>query len=421
MMQKKWLTTTAIFDEYERRFALARAAKPLTHPWEPEQQETILRSLKRMIRYDEAFIPTIHNIEEISTTTYDGYTATELRYQTWEQMYGCSTLFLPNADGKLPLVFLCCGHGVEGRLSPGYRGMAHRLAQLGMAVLVMDNIGQGNRNPNPTKANDVDHWFAEAPFQCGLTLQGMIVMETIAMIRYMRNDPRFDADRFGACGNSGGGALTMYLSALAPELSAIASSGFPSDFPYILQKERRHCACNILIGQAYEVDMWEIFSMFAPKPLLLEGGMLDNLLPMDTAHRNARKVRNTYVQFGAEENFHFQLTSTKHSWELDDHNLISRFLSQHLLNVIPEDGTAIFPAEDPALFTIPIPKDCLTTAQLSEKISGKPVPEGKCLQDLFVPTFQGKPIDPEQLQPDVGRGDVMRVFAQMECALYHPE
>lgn len=420
-LKEKWLNTTDIFDEYERRFARARSEKVLRRPWEPEHRQSILGDTKQMLRFDENQIPTVHDLQEISRQAYNGYDALQLRYQTWEGMYGASTLYLPRKKEKLPLVFVCCGHGEEGRLTPSYMAMGHRLAELGMAALVMDNIGQGDRNPEPEKGNGPDHWFAVAPFQCGLTLQGMIVMETVAMIRHMQQDSRFDPARFGACGNSGGGTLTMFLAALAPELSAIASCGYPSEITYVLQKERRHCACNLLVGQAYGAEMWEIYSLFAPKPLLLEGGSHDNLIPMELANRNSRKVRNTYVQLGAEANFHFKLTNTRHSWELEDINLVSGFLAQHLLGKIPGDADSLFMTEEIGPLRVPIPENCLTTAQLSEKISGKTPAEGKELADVFPPTYWGEPIDFSQLQKDVGRGDIKRVFAQFECTLYQPE
>ncbi len=421
-MKEKWLASTEVFDDYERRFAQARLDRPTTRPWLTEDRKAIKEATKRMLRYDEALMPTVHNMEEVSRTEYDGYAAIQLRYQTWEQMYGCATLFLPHAEGKLPLVFVCCGHGDQGRLSLSYMGMGHRLASLGMAALVMDNIGQGDRNPDPEKGKHPNHWLAVAPFQCGLTLQGMIVMETIAMIRYMQNDARFDASRFGACGNSGGGTLTMFLAALASELSVVASSGYPSETTYVLQKERRHCACNLLIGQAHEAEMWEMYSLFAPKPLLLSNGVLDNLIPLDLSHRNGRKVRNTYVQLGKEENFTHKLTNTKHPWDVEDVNLVSEFLSKHLLGVIPEERiTEIFAVENLEPLRVAIPEDCLTTAQLAEKISGKKAEAGKELADVFRPKLHGAVVDPDQLQPDVGRGDVMRVLAQFECTLYKEE
>ena len=275
----------------------------------------------------------------------------------------------------------------------------------------MDNIGQGDRAKDPTVFKTADHWFSLAPFYCGLTLQGMIVMETVALIRKMAKDQRFS--KLAACGNSGGGTLTMFLAALAPELEVLSSSGYPSEINYVLTKERRHCACNLLEGTAFGPEMWEIYSLFAPKPLLLEGGKHDNLIPLDLAHRNARKVKNTYIQLGSDE-FHFQLTDTRHSWDLQDLNLISGFLSQKLLGITPEELDKM--PQIPGI-SVTMPSTMLSTNALAEKITGKTMPADTKLCDIYVPQFEGKPVDPEQIQLDVGRGDVMRVFAQMECSL----
>lgn len=416
-MKNKWLETTEIFDAYEQRFAKARSEKELTRPWENTDRENIIQSAKRMLRYDERLIPQISDMLEITRTDYATYSAIAYRFQSWEHMYGAATLYLPHTKEPLPLVFICCGHGKLGRRTDGYTKMGHRLASLGMAAITVDNIGQGDRSLTPDSFKGPDHWFADAPFYCGLTLQGLIVMETIGLIRHLKTDPRFDPNRFAACGNSGGGTLTMFLAALAPELSVISSSGYPSEATYLLQKERRHCACNLLIGQAYEAEMWEMYSLFAPKPMLLEGGKFDNLIPMDLAYRNARKIKNTYVQLGAEENFSFSLTKTKHSWELADLNLISRFLSQKLLGITPDDIQEMIADEDTSPFAVPMPADMLSTQQLSQNLTGIIMPEGTELKDIFPPMHNGIPINPDNIQLDVGRGDVMRVFAQFECAL----
>ena len=412
-MDTKWFNTMAVFEDYEQRFAQARAEKPVLRPWEAADREKLLSGVKRMLCWEDSLVPAVGALEECSRREYDGYSAIEYRYPTWEGFWGCSTLFMPDTEENVPLVFVCCGHGDAGRRTSGYQAMGHRLASLGMAAMVMDNIGQGDRPKDTNQFKTPDHWFSLAPFYCGLTLQGMIVMETVGLIRKMATDPRFDNKRLAACGNSGGGTLTMFLAALAPELSVISSSGYPSELGYLLSKERRHCSCNLLEGAAFGPDMWEIYSLFAPKPLLLEGGKHDNLIPMDLAHRNARKVQNTYKQLDS-DTFSFQLTDTRHSWDLADFNLISAFLAKQLLGITPEDWTSV-----PTWDTVPVsmPEEMLTTNQLAEKLTGKKMPEGTQLWDIYVPTCKGIPVKAEDLQTDVGRGDVMQVFAQMECAL----
>nr|WP_289621102.1 hypothetical protein [Bacteroides intestinalis] len=58
-------------------------------------------------------------------------------------------MYIPSnndADKGLPVVLLACGHGNNGKLYPAYRKMAEYLASSGIAVLVPDNIGQGERH-----------------------------------------------------------------------------------------------------------------------------------------------------------------------------------------------------------------------------------------------------------------------------------
>jgi hypothetical protein len=205
----------------------------------------------------------------------------------------------------------------------------------------------------------------------------------------------------------------MFLAALAPELEVLSSSGYPSEVNYVLTKERRHCACNLLEGTAFGPEMWEIYSLFAPKPLLLEGGKHDNLIPLDLAHRNARKVKNTYVQLGS-DNLKFQLTNTRHSWELEDLNLISGFLCEKLLGITPAEAEKM-----PEFPTVPVkmPEEMLSTDALAEKITGKKMPADTKLCDIYKPLFEGQILDPETIDVNAGRGEVMRVLAQMECAL----
>ena len=408
---ERWQTTMRVYDEYERRFAQARAAKPLRFPTDPETRARVRAEVRAVLGYDEALVPAVRNVETVSRQDFPGYRVEQLRYETWERVYGTASLYLPEADGPLPLVFVLCGHGEQGRLTEGYRRMAHRLAALGAAVLCPDNIGQGDRAP-------MGHRDAFGPFYAGLTLQGMIVMETVALIRHFRADPRFDPNRLGSCGNSGGGTLNVFLAALAPELTALSASGYPSEFPYILAKERRHCACNLLPGIAKGPEMWEVLSLFAPRPLLLEQGSGDALIPVDLAWRNQRKTDYVYREMGAQENFRFVLTPTSHSWTPEDRYEIARFLTEALDAAPPtdEDGDDAL-SYAPESWQVPLPPDARSTDEAAGFITGRAVPAGLALEDVFPPRFEGKRLDPETIEADIGRGPVMRVLAQMECTL----
>ena len=410
--KQKLMNTMRVYDEYEKRFAEARIKKPMRFPTDEKTRSEIRDEVKKILAYDEKLVPEICGMTEVSSEKLDGYSVKQLRYNTWKNVYASASLYLPDTNKKMPLIFLFCGHGKDGRLTEGYALMARKLVRLGAAVIVPDNIGQGDRE-------DMGHWHSVGPFYCGLTLQGMIVMESVALIRYMKCDSRFDPDKFAACGNSGGGTLCLFLAALAPELCALSSSGYPSEFSYILSKERPHCSCNLLPGIAHGPEMWEVLSLFATKPLLIEQGEMDYLIPVDFFQRNARKVKNTYIQMGSRENFEFALTKESHSWTDSDRYIIAKFLAKVLGIKEPNEERDADEAFIKCLerWHVDMPSDALTLDEAAEMLTGKKMPEGTALRDIYPPTFNSKPLSPDEIISDIGRGDVMKILAQMECAL----
>lgn len=412
MDKSKLIKTAEIFDFYEKRFAKARINKKFSFDRSEEEKLKIISRTKKMLAYDESLVPTITDITVTHVSDMENFTISELMYQTWESVYSSASLYLPKVNGKRPLVFLACGHGDGGRLNKGYRLMATKLALLGFAVIVPDNIGQGDRE-------FMGHWNSIGPFYAGFTLQGLIVAETIALIRKMKEDKRFDNKKFAAIGNSGGGTLTLMLAALCPEISVLSSSGYPSEFHYILSKERPHCSCNLLRGCAISPEMWEIYSIFAPKPMLLEGGIFDNLIPSEYFQRNKRKLQTIYSLMNAENNFEAVATDTKHPWEAEDRQIISDFLLKRF-GVTCEKHVSeeeLVTDDIPDCIHVKMPKEAIDTDTLSERISGKKMPIGTELSDIFKPTFNGKLVKESDIISNLGRGSIMRILSQMECAL----
>ena len=190
-------------------------------------------------------------------------------------------------------------------------------------------------------------------------------------------------------------------------------------FHYIFEKEKQHCCCNLLPGIMKGPEMWEILSVFAPKPLLVEQGEQDFLFPNEYARRNARKVKNVYVQLGAEENFMLAITQTAHSWECVDREVISRFLCQ-ALNVefvAVENDVDITLLAQIESWKVDIPEDSYDTARVAASLTGVTMPEGTELSDIYPPVYKGRKIIASELLEETERGNTMRVLAQMECAL----
>lgn len=402
--------TAQVFDAYEKRFAQARMMHPLRDPADPKDRADILREAREMLGIDQIPKPTIEMIQQ-TEQQFDGVTLRIMQFRSWEHCYGEASLLLPTGSvaQKRPAVVICNGHSPQGRLGDAYQRMAFRLASHGFVVLMSDNMGQGSRK-------EFGHWDAEAPLCAGITLQGMIVSETNGWIEWLAAQPFVDASRIGACGNSGGGTLTLFLCATNPHLAAVASCGYPSEFSYVHQKEKKHCCCNLLKGCANRAEMWEIYASFAPKPLMLNSGKYDPLFPFDMVRRTARKIKSVYAQLGASDAFTLALTETKHPWELADIDAVAAFFCRHFSWDQEASSVDSIPSlEEGCRFVYP--EDALSTNRLVGKLLGKKTDETVCLADVYPPVFNGALVDKERLASDLFSYDVMRILAQMEMAL----
>lgn len=405
--QEVFEQTQKIFDSYERRFSRARADQPLRRPWEAQDRQKIAQHVREILKIESVQIPEIKVLQE-EKAMHDGIEVRHMLFESWKHFYGVASLLVPKTTGKAPLIVICPGHGAEGRLSESYQRMAMTLVRQGTYVLLLENIGQGCRSA-------FGHWLVPEVFYCGYTLQGLIVQETRAWIRYMSRRPYVDASRIGACGNSGGGTLTEFLAATEPALAALASSGYPSEFDFILRKEKKHCDCNLLCHVLGKLEMWEVYSLFAPKPLLLECGENDSLIPVDLFHKNARKVRTVYEMMQAESNFHAEVAPTLHSWATEDIAIISDFFEKNFALEAGQvyQGTLMEPTQVHLTF----PEDAISTGKMAEELSGITMPEGLTLPDIVKPQYQGKNVEREMLISHFERGDLMRVFSQFEFVL----
>ncbi len=399
--------TAKVFDAYEKRFAQAHLAKPFRDPTDANARADILREAREMLCIDSIPIPKIKILQQ-KDESYNNVTVRFLQFCSWAHCYGEATLLLPQGmENKRPAIVICNGHSPDGRLGEAYQKMAFSLAEQGFAVLMSDNLGQGSRK-------EFGHKDAEAPLCAGITLQGMIVAESNAWIEWLSQQPFVDNAKIGTCGNSGGGTLALFLAATCKRLSAVASCGYPSEFSYVHEKEKQHCACNLLRGCAHRADMWEIYSTFAPKPLMLLSGKYDPLFPADIFCRTSRKVRAAYEKIGAGKNFESAITATKHSWEREDIEVLTDFFCRRF-DVTKKVRVGMDILEAGCRFSYP--NDAISTNQLAENMLGVSIDKNITLPNAYVPTLDGEPVDPSMLSRDLFACDPMRILVQMEFAL----
>ena len=194
-------------EAYDRRFHEKLAKMPTYAPWQKNDRQRIRAVLQQTLGIRPEWIPQIQ-MQRVGILPMNGYSVEQLHFTSWKGVHGSAHLYWPDRQqGLLPGVLLCCGHEAGCKHAQSYQAMARRLARQGAAVLIADNMGQGERLP-------MGHSASVLPFACGMSLQGMLVMESIALLRWLAVQPKIDSARLGITGNSGGGALSMFVGAV---------------------------------------------------------------------------------------------------------------------------------------------------------------------------------------------------------------
>lgn len=397
--------TYLAFDQYEKKFSTLMANMPDRRPWMAKEKEEIISIAKDCLGIKQEWIPQIKT-ETVKIKQQPKFNIHFLKFTSWENTIGTAHLYIPDdIKDKRPFVILCCGHEQHGKLSPCYQMMARRLARQGAVVLVPDNIGQGEREP-------MGHADAVVPFACGLSVQGLIVMETMAWIQWANQQQFIDQSKISAIGNSGGGLLTLFLGALCPDISVIVSSGYPSTFEFIARKEKKHCHCNILPGIVGKLEMWQLYGCIAPKPLFILQGIEDNFFPEDVFYHTARKTATVYEKLGQLNQLRYGTFKGGHMWNEERRIEILRFLCEKLDMLIEqqesEDMDECLSSNETCLPKWP--KEALTIDQLAMNISHQVIPQDICLWDVFKPT-----VDLEKIDAKSCRSFNQQIFAQFEA------
>ena len=358
----------------------------------------------------------------ISTQGFDKLTQPQIKYHcvseenifncriqrlagtSWQNCAVAAHLFLPLTAAPCPAVLCACGHGKD---KLRYNSFGAALAQRGIACLVPDNIGQLERS-------FMGHWDETAAFDCGFSFIAMLTTELLSALEWLKNDTRFT--RIGVAGNSGGGTLSMCLAALAPDyLEAIASTGYPSSFEWISRKRKKHCACNIFPGVLGKIEHCDLYSLFAPKPLRLMQGALDNLIPPDIFKATSGIVERTYRQMGCGKNFSASLWNNTHSWCEESIKMIADFFVKtfNVPTACMMTDDEIFKLTDDRIFGKvydTFPEWAVDTATLAYDIAGKDKPELiPALEDIWKCDISD---EYPELYPS---GKTERIMAQWRC------
>ena len=238
----------------------------------------------------------------------DDYFIEKLAVESLPGYFVPALLYVPRKiDGKVPAVLSPCGHSSNGKAYDSYQVLHINLAKRGFVVLAYDPVGQGERSQFWDSKRKTSRFGLGCPEHAvignalellGMNLARYRIWDGMRCIDYLTTLPQVDASKIGCVGNSGGGTLTAYITALDPRVSAAAICCYITTLPRRMgnriQKDPTSDPEQDLFGFVSEgVDHAGLLALCAPRPTLIGAATLD-FFPIEGTRESFAEARRLY-------------------------------------------------------------------------------------------------------------------------------
>lgn len=138
----------------------------------------------------------------------------------------------------------------------------------------------------------------------GLTWPGIVFWDDIRTVDYLVTRPEVDPRRIGCVGISMGGYRSLYLAGLDERIAAACVVGFMSSVgPMIKAHLDTHSWVHFVPQLHRYLDLPDVVSMMAPKPLLVQQCAQDALFPPAGMKESVDKIAKVYDKAGVKDKF----------------------------------------------------------------------------------------------------------------------
>ncbi len=256
----------------------------------------------------------------IEETEMEGFTMVKLVYSSGFGPRVPAYLLLPDvADESHQKPGVLCAHGhSEGNLGKnavvGITGgeagkrvidehnydYARSLALKGYVTLAPDWWAFGERLDRSSFSRDPCNVCQSMASWLGYNMLTLDVVDAFLGLDYLENRPEVDPQRLGMVGLSYGGRVATFTSALDDRIKAVVISGALN-----LYAERiisvGSCGSQVVPGILEWGDIPEVMGLIAPRPLFIERGASDPLLPEEEFRDGYERIERVYRAAGALE------------------------------------------------------------------------------------------------------------------------
>jgi dienelactone hydrolase len=151
----------------------------------------------------------------------------------------------------------------------------------------------------------------------GCNWPGIVTWDDMRTVDYLLTRPEVDPARIGCLGVSFGGWRTLFLAGLDERIAAACIVGFMSTVKPMLQ---RHIDTHSWVHFVPELHRWldlpDVASMMAPKPLLVQQCRQDGLFPLVGMEQSVEKIAAVYAKADAREQFSGRFYDVPHRFDM---------------------------------------------------------------------------------------------------------
>jgi dienelactone hydrolase len=245
-------------------------------------------------------------LETLESVACPGYRRDKVVFDTEATMSVPAYLLVP--DDRVepgPAVLAAHGHGPGKTLVCGLDeteapngDYAVQLVRRGYVVLAPDLRCFGERadwNPPDHYGCDTNLVHAVMAGENPLTQN---LWDMARSLDVLEAHPLVDPGRLGMVGLSYGGTMTLFLAAWDERVAASVVSCYFSSWAEAHKMPWNMCGSQVLAGMLGQMEHVDLGALIAPRPLLVESGLHDDLFPAPVAAEGCRRLRAVYQALG---------------------------------------------------------------------------------------------------------------------------
>ena len=255
--------------------------------WEA-RRDTLRREVRQRLGIDEFLKQCVEKPRTVLSKQrrYDGYSVQNICIETLPGEFAYGSIYAPLTKGRHPLIICPNGHFGDGRYRKDQQQRLATLARMGAICVDYDIYAWGqSADEHPDHRTERAH-IVQA-------LDGLVMLDWMLDNRAKQ----IDTTRIAANGGSGGGSLTVLLTALDRRFTAAA--------PVVSLASHFDGGCPCESGRPIHLAAGgtcnpELLAMMAPKPVLVvsDGGDWTASVP----ELELPFLKRIYAFYGAEEN-----------------------------------------------------------------------------------------------------------------------